>query len=51
MILNGEIRLLDGEDHMSAGEQTYLIIAIGAFTLFALTLVYLDITTHKNPTS
>ena len=35
---------------MSAGEQTYLIIAIGAFALFALTMFYLDMTTHSHPT-
>lgn len=34
---------------MSAGEQTYLIIAIGAFALFAVTMFFLDVTTHKHP--
>lgn len=32
---------------MSAGEQTYLIVAIGAFALFAMSVFYFDVTTNK----
>lgn len=31
---------------MSAGEQAYLITAIGSFALFALTVFYFDMTTN-----
>ena len=41
--------MLKREDHMSAGEQTYIIIAIGAFVLFAVTMFVLDVTTNKHP--
>ena len=33
---------------MSAGEQAYLIIAIGSCSLFALTVFYFDLTTNRN---
>ena len=36
-----------GEDHMSAGEQAYLITAIVSFSLFALTVFYFDVTTNS----
>jgi hypothetical protein len=36
-----------GEDRMSAGEQAYIIIAIGSFSLFALTVFYFDVTTNR----
>ena len=32
---------------MSAGEHAYLIIALGSFSLFALTVFYFDLTTNR----
>ncbi len=32
---------------MSGAEQAYLILAIGAFSFFALTVLYVDATSHS----
>ena len=32
---------------MSGPEQAYLILAIGAFSFFALSMLYVDITSHQ----
>ena len=32
---------------MSAGEQAYLVTAIGSFTLFALSVFYFNLTTNS----